>query len=239
MRGHVRIRSERTPYRRAGLSFGESREIEMPIVDLTGDQLLLLAQDPALRVEVWDEGRYRSIGDLASNASADDLQRVIDHVGAQQGSDDEQRPSRTSEDLQLDELTLQLAAVRTELSSALARIDVLTVELEEANREGDALAEKLSFVPGIVMGLGLDGFEPIEGEDPIATLERFMIAAGQALVADVESESGGPAAGAGEQSPATSSAATPEQAPAAQKAPAADKPKASAGAAGKRGKTAK
>lgn len=59
---------------------------------------------------------------------------------------------------------------------------------DAAERVIAELQAKLGGIPGALMGLGLDGFEPIDGEDPVNAVDRFMLAAGEALAAKPASE---------------------------------------------------
>ena len=162
MRGHIRIRSERTPYRRAGLAFGEDRILEVPAVELSGERLLTLLGDPALRVEFWDGERYQGL------AGVEGLVPLVDAAAAQQFLDlvaKDLMPGAGKEPPS-DDAGLQLATARD-------RIAQLERELEDANGEGDELAKAAGALADFLEER--EGFERQEGETPGAAAIRVIL----------------------------------------------------------------
>src|SRR5690348_6128834 len=120
MRGHVRIRSERTPYRRAGLVFPQSREIEVSAIALVAAQLVTLGQDPALRVDAWLGDQYRPIGEIMPKLDEEHAEQLLEHLRKEAESGEEGAPAPAGGDDAL------------KLATALGKLESARTELEQA-----------------------------------------------------------------------------------------------------------
>ncbi|AJP73164.1 hypothetical protein [Sphingomonas hengshuiensis] len=78
MRGVLRIKSARVPFRRAGLTFGASASL-VDIRTLDGARLLALAREPLLSIEIGDgEGGFRPLPHFDAGMTAEHAQMIID-----------------------------------------------------------------------------------------------------------------------------------------------------------------
>lgn len=83
MRGQLRIRSARAPYRRAGLVFGGQPQL-VDIRDIDGGRLLQLARDPVLTIEMGDDvGQYRPMAALDASITVQAAQMMVDAIAAE------------------------------------------------------------------------------------------------------------------------------------------------------------
>jgi hypothetical protein len=156
MKGHLRIRADRTPYRRAGLFWPEGeRQLEVPLQQLTGERLLTLVQDQALRVEAWHEGRYRPLGDLAIDLSASALQAAIELYGGDVdfGEDIEVVASPaeqhfaeqlTRADATIADQRVEIANLRTANAEIAERAGGYEARITQLAAESDRLREEVS-----------------------------------------------------------------------------------------------
>lgn len=76
----LRIRSERAPYRRAGLLFGEDRFLEVELSTLDEARLLELAKDGSLRLEVFADDKFRPLAFEREDLDFDDLLDAIEEA---------------------------------------------------------------------------------------------------------------------------------------------------------------
>lgn len=155
MRGHIRLRAERAPYRRHGVVWTGERQIEKPIGELTGEQLLALTRDPAVRLEGWSEadGRYMPLP-IDDSLTADDLQVAIDFYA--QRAEQEVQPETPMDEgqaaaelaRQLDQTGRHLAALRVEHANEREqlqdRIAALEAELVAGSNERQALQDRVA-----------------------------------------------------------------------------------------------
>ena len=140
MQGHLRIRASRTPYRRAGLAWVEEAQQEVPLRSLDGERFLALAKDPALRVEAWDGGRYRPIGELTEGLTADDMQLLIERFGA---LDEAEAPRPAADaDGRLGILAEQNDRLARDLEGTRQALATAQVDLANARTEAASLREK-------------------------------------------------------------------------------------------------
>lgn len=83
MRGLLRIRAVRAPYRRAGLAFADRQPVEIDIRDLDGARLLSLAADPGLSIEMGqDDGTFASMPAIDAEITAEVAQQMIDSLAS-------------------------------------------------------------------------------------------------------------------------------------------------------------
>lgn len=83
MRGTLRITSDRSPFRRAGLAWPTREPVELHISALDGARLRALLGDPALTVQIADTaGEFRALPRLDKDMTAGTLQLMIDNFAA-------------------------------------------------------------------------------------------------------------------------------------------------------------
>jgi hypothetical protein len=84
MRGLLHIRSARSPYLRAGLSFPAREPVPVDIRDLNGERLLELARDPVLSIAMGDDdGTFRPMPAVDESVGVEQAQMMIDSLAAE------------------------------------------------------------------------------------------------------------------------------------------------------------
>ena len=84
MRGMLQIRSARTPYLRAGLSFALREPVRVDIRDLDGARLLELARDPVLSIAMGDDdGTFRQMPAFDESVGVEQAQMMIDSLATE------------------------------------------------------------------------------------------------------------------------------------------------------------
>jgi hypothetical protein len=105
--GTLRLKSERTPFRRAGLAWGAEDTIEVDIRDLDGERLLAVLREPVLTIDLMEpSGEWKRLGKAERAHSAEQLQSIIDQAKANMPEPPPPLPSA-------EQLAADLAAART------------------------------------------------------------------------------------------------------------------------------
>lgn len=135
MRGQIRIASQRSPYRRAGLAWATREAHSLDIRELDGPRLLALLEDPVLTLSLGQEdATFKPFPALDETVTAEKLQGIIDALAAElppMGAD-AHAPAPAA------------GWVEQQLLEAQASSDRQAAALDAARKRDEALAEQLA-----------------------------------------------------------------------------------------------
>lgn len=136
MRGLLRIRSARSPYLRAGLSFPEHAAVEVDIRDLSGARLIELALDPVLSITIGqDDDSFVAMPAIDTSVTAEVAQQMIDNLAKELPERAVSMPMIDSASADLEKAQATIRAQADEIIRHVDRIGVLERKLSEAEIE--------------------------------------------------------------------------------------------------------